>query len=227
MYVYEDFICETPNEDTVTTYSSEKQSVYNWVKKYCENNPWLISVNQAYINDGFNLYGLSEIINNYSAALNVIKDKPPKSGTENIDEINKDAIDLYHLIHQRFLLTIGSVQQMQEKYNACVYGQCPRVNCHHSRLLPIGISPKCNYSTVKLYCFSCNDVYDAPSNIKYDGAAFGPYFPQFFKQACTFNSNKTTNKNSELTYMGIPLESNDYMNRAAYIHGNLDQEVKN
>lgn len=218
MYVYDDFICETPNEDTVATYNPEQQSISEWVKNYTAKNPWLIPVNSSYINDNFNLYGLSQQVNNYNTALKLIKDQNPSLEPSEVKEINKDAIVLYHLIHQRYLLTIGSVQLMQTKYNKAEFGQCPRVNCHHARLLPIGVSPKPNFSTVKLYCFSCNDVYDPPPHIHYDGAAFGPYFPQFFKQACTFNNKKPNNQNTELTYMGIPIESNDNMNRATYIH---------
>lgn len=220
MHVYDQYICETPNEDTVSTYHPEQHTVSNWVRQYCSKNPWLIPINSAFINDNFNLYGLNNVIQNYQIALAIIKDKDPSDEIGNLENYEDDAINLYHLIHQRYLLTPGSIHLVQEKYNKCEFGRCPRVNCHHARLIPIGISPKCKFANIRLFCFSCNDVYNPPPDIVYDGAAFGPYFPMFFKKASTFNVNNciAKMKNLEISYMGIPMESNDYLNRSAVIH---------
>lgn len=99
-------------------------------------------------------------------------------------EIYQQAMDLYGLIHARFILSPRGLAYMREKYLLGEFGSCPRVMCKRQYVLPIGVSEELNSSRVKIYCPKCRDVY-VPRNgaIDIDGAYFTTSFPQAFFQA--------------------------------------------
>ena len=65
-----------------------------------------------------------------------------------------------------------------EKYKKAEFGKCPRVNCLHHPLLPMGLSDIPNVKPVKLYCARCEDMYNPKSgrHASIDGAYFGTSF---------------------------------------------------
>ena len=93
-------------------------------------------------------------------------------------------MDLYGLIHARFILTPRGLVQMKEKYmlsaegppekKSGAFSYCPRVLCERHNVLPIGVSEELSTSRVKVYCPRCQDVYiPRQKQLDIDGAYFG------------------------------------------------------
>ena len=70
-------------------------------------------------------------------------------------EIYQEAMDLYGLIHNRFIQSPKGLSMMREKYLNSVFGVCPRVLCGGQNVLPIGMSENLRHSRVKVYCPKC------------------------------------------------------------------------
>lgn len=72
-----------------------------------------------------------------------------------------------------------------EKYENAHFGQCARVHCYSTKVLPCGRTDLPGVDTVKLYCPSCMDIYTPPSSRfnGVDGAFFGTTFPHLFFQS--------------------------------------------
>ncbi|OHT14742.1 Casein kinase II subunit beta [Tritrichomonas foetus] len=188
-----------------------------WVSDHVSSRPWLCIVEDTYINDNFNLYGLSSTVNDYQNALKIIRGHYydiPSSKSHN--ELQQSAKTLYGLIHSRYLLTFAGVKEMQKKYEKGIYGYCPRVSCKNQPLLPIGLSPNPGESTVKTFCASCQDIYDADCEL--DGCYFGPYFPHFFIQALKDEVTFEKPEPTKLSIFGIPIDPNSPINRCQYVH---------
>lgn len=93
-------------------------------------------------------------------------------------EIYESAIDLYSLIHARYVMSPQGMDEVREMYMLGKFGTCPRILCKRHPVLPFGVSDDLNTSRVKVYCPLCKDIYlPKKKNIEIDGAAFGPGFP--------------------------------------------------
>ena len=55
-----------------------------------------------------------------------------------------------------------------EKYEAGVFGSCPRVYCMGCNVVPCGRSDLPGLDTVKLFCPNCNDIY-VPASSRFQG----------------------------------------------------------
>ena len=91
-------------------------------------------------------------------------------------------MDLYGLIHARYIVTSRGLHMMKEKYLKNVFGICPRILCNRQLVLPIGMSEDLSISRVKVYCPKCHEVY-IPKFMDIDGAYFGSSFPHIFLEA--------------------------------------------
>lgn len=99
-------------------------------------------------------------------------------------DLYQSAMDLYGLIHARFILSPKGLQMMKEKFAKNVFGACPRILCDRQLVLPIGMSEDLSISRVKVYCPKCHEVYIPRMKfIDVDGAYFGSSFPHIFLQA--------------------------------------------
>ena len=123
---------------------------------------------------------------------------------QNFLDLYQLAMDLYGLIHARFILTqkglqmmkdkftknvfgtcprILGLQMMKDKFTKNVFGTCPRILCNRQPVLPIGMSEELSIARVKVYCPKCKDVYIPRMRfVDIDGAYFGCSFPHIFLQ---------------------------------------------
>jgi casein kinase II subunit beta len=59
-------------------------------------------------------------------------------------------MDLYGLIHARFIISSRGLHIMRAKFLNGVFGACPRVLCDRQLVLPVGMSEDLSISRVKV-----------------------------------------------------------------------------
>ncbi|EEB05144.2 CK2 family regulatory subunit Ckb1 [Schizosaccharomyces japonicus yFS275] len=166
---------------------SESEDSQYWVDWFLglKGNDFFCEVDEEYIQDRFNLTGLSNEVPHYVHALDLILDVlDPDLPEELQDEVETSARHLYGLIHARYILTAQGLYKMLEKFKKCDFGRCPRFLCNGQAVLPVGLSDVPHSKSVKLYCPRCEDVY-APKSQRHaaiDGAYFGTTFPHMLIQ---------------------------------------------
>ncbi|PPD99929.1 hypothetical protein GOBAR_DD03029 [Gossypium barbadense] len=177
---------ETDSEESDVSGSEGDDT--SWISWFCglRGNEFFCEVDDEYIQDDFNLCGLSSQVPYYDYALDLILDVESSHGdmfTEEQNELVESAAEmLYGLIHVRYILTSKGMSAMLEKYKSYDFGRCPRVYCCGQSCLPVGQSDIPRASTVKIYCAKCEDVYYPRSKYQgnIDGAYFGATFPHLF-----------------------------------------------
>jgi len=166
--------------------SHDDSTHFNWVNYFLSKagNNFFCRVDESYINDSFNLYGMVQQIPYYDAALDLIcdVDEDEEYSEEHQELIENDADVLYGLIHARFIVTNRGLQAMFEKYKHREFGECPYVYCNNKPLLPCGLTNEKNKEGVKLFCPSCEMIYRPRSSRheNIDGAFFGTTFCHLF-----------------------------------------------
>mmetsp|Transcript_20903 Transcript_20903/g.37742 ORF Transcript_20903/g.37742 Transcript_20903/m.37742 type:complete len:360 (+) Transcript_20903:257-1336(+) len=173
-----------------------------WIQWFCglKGHEMFCQVERAYIEDGFNLYGLRACVSNFSDCLDLILDR---IGPEDSDDshLTQSACTLYGLIHARYIVTTHGLDSMYNKYAAKEFGTCPLVQCNGQPVLPVGLRDEIGVDTAKIFCPKCKSVYQPPpirsrsghhssngggGGGAVDGAAFGTTFPHLFLM--TFNN---------------------------------------
>ncbi|CEG83646.1 Putative Casein kinase II subunit beta [Rhizopus microsporus] len=144
----------------------------SWISWFCSapNHKYYAEIDEKFIEDPFNLSGLSSQVPLYKETLEVILNMEPNdamySRIPDLSLLQPSAELLYGLIHQRYIITKDGMLQMLEKYKAGEFGKCPRVYCDGCHLLPCGQHDTPKQSNVRLYCPNCKDIY-IPPNPKY------------------------------------------------------------
>ncbi|CAA6667005.1 unnamed protein product [Spirodela intermedia] len=163
---------ETDSEESDVSGSDGEDT--SWISWFCSlrGNEFFCEVDDEYIQDDFNLCGLSSQVPYYDYALDLILDVESSHGdmfTEEQNELVESAAEmLYGLIHVRYILTNKGMAAMLEKFKSYDFGRCPRVYCCGQPCLPVGQSDIPRSSTVKIYCPKCDDIYYPRS--KYQGS---------------------------------------------------------
>ena len=133
-----------------------------------KGNEFFCEVDEEYIQDDFNLSGLSSMVPYYDYALDLILDvESPNDDmlTEQQHELVESAAEmLYGLIHARYILTSRGMVAMLEKYKQCHFGRCPRVYCNNHPCLPVGASDVFRTATVKIFCPKCEESMPKSTN---------------------------------------------------------------
>lgn len=177
---------ETDSEESDVSGSDGEDT--SWISWFCSlrGNEFFCEVDENYIQDDFNLCGLSSQVPYYDYALDLILDVESSHGdmfSEEQNEIIESAAEmLYGLIHVRYILTTKGLAAMLEKYKNAEFGRCPRVYCCGQPCLPVGQSDVSRQSNVKIFCPKCQDIYTPQSRFQdnLDGAYFGSTFPHLF-----------------------------------------------
>lgn len=162
----------------------------SWVSWFCslKGNEFFAEVEEDFIQDDFNLTGLSAQVPHYEFALDTILDveSPATAGfsEEQQESIESAAELLYGLIHARFIITPRGLSAMLDKYKNTHFGRCPRAFCQGQPVLPVGQSDVPRMHTSKVFCAKCSDIYYPRSQrqANVDGAYFGTTFCHLFLQ---------------------------------------------
>uniref|UniRef100_A0A7C9DVI5 Casein kinase II subunit beta n=1 Tax=Opuntia streptacantha TaxID=393608 RepID=A0A7C9DVI5_OPUST len=163
---------ETDTEESDVSGSDGEDT--SWISWFCNlrGNEFFCEVDDDYIQDDFNLCGLSSQVPYYDYALDLILDVESSHDETFMEEQNEfiesAAEMLYGLIHVRYILTSKGMAAMLEKFKNYDFGRCPRVYCCGQPCLPAGQSDIPRASTVKIYCPKCEDIYYPRS--KYQGS---------------------------------------------------------
>ncbi|KAI3693746.1 hypothetical protein L1987_76698 [Smallanthus sonchifolius] len=177
---------ETDSEESDVSGSDGEDT--SWISWFCSllGNEFFCEVDENYIQDDFNLCGLSSQVPYYDYVLDLILDVESSHGdmfSEEQNEIIESAAEmLYGLIHVRYILTTKGLGAMLEKYKTAEFGRCPRVYCCGQPCLPVGQSDVSRQNNVKIFCPKCEDIYTPQSRFQdnLDGAYFGSTFPHLF-----------------------------------------------
>ncbi|OAG29124.1 casein kinase II subunit beta [Nematocida sp. ERTm5] len=148
----------------------------DWIDRFVDGftDQIILRVDQSFIDDPFNLFGISDIIKGYDKAIKAFRG-------EDIYIPPEISVSLYYMIHQRYILTKKGLDSMHTVISSGVYGKCPRVICNGYPFLPIGLSEVPHKSNVKLFCNNCKEIYEPRNELsQVDGCAFGSTFPNLF-----------------------------------------------
>jgi len=179
---------EEEDEDEDSSEMSVSDEDGSWITWFCSlrGNEFFCEVDEDYIQDDFNLTGLSSLVPYYEYALDMVLDVEmpmEDSLTEEQQEIVESAAEmLYGLIHARYIVTNRGMHAMYEKYRAAAFGRCPCVFCQGQPVLPVGLSDLPRNYTVNVFCPRCHGLFFPKSTrqANIDGAYFGTTFPHLY-----------------------------------------------
>jgi len=173
----------------VEGYSDEGK--IGWIQWFCtlEGHEFLVEVDEDYIRDPFNLYGVQTTLSKdkLKTCLRMIM-SPTQPHEDDLNdeaflELNQESSDLYGLLHARFVATPRGLAKVYQKFLGGVYSTCPRALCDRQKCLPVGLSDTLRTSRFKIFCPRCEEVYlPKVRAVNVDGAYFGTSFPHVFLQ---------------------------------------------
>lgn len=212
--------------------SDPEEDYIPWIQQYCElfGHDYFVQVAQDFIEDDFNLTGLSQQVPYYREALYTILDYQVETAEDhNNDEsrskrnptelpnkalLAHSAELLYGLIHARYIVSKQGLTAMASKFERNDFGSCPRYFCDGMHLIPVGSTDVPGQETVRLFCPCCNDIY-IPSSSRYlniDGAFFGTTFPGLLvkmfpeiENQCRIRINKFSQNDFGLKLFGFKI----------------------
>lgn len=159
----------------------------SWIEVFLEqpSSDWFCNIPVSYASDGFNTFGLEVDHEHAKKAfiqlVGTYEESDDSFDSDSEDEIEKCTEMIFGMIHSRYIFTPEGIKEMYQKYKNGVFGSCLRYKCHQCKLLPVGLSDSPNISNVKLYCPSCQQIYEPDEKHSHlDGAYFTCSFPHYF-----------------------------------------------
>ena len=109
-----------------------------WIEWHVGNrgNEFLVEIDISFLYSTFHMFEFKENDDSsYEEAHKMILGLAPRSAQELEDSLYlktyQQAVDLYGLIHARYIQTKDGMSKMQKKYEAKDFGTCPRVQCNY------------------------------------------------------------------------------------------------
>jgi len=169
--------------------SDEELTGEGWIAWFCnlKGHEFFAEVDDEYIQDNFNLYGLRNRVRYYDQSYEMIlsreiPDEEDLNDSQYVD-IYRDATDLYALIHARYIISPRGLQAMRDKFLRGTFGVCPRAYCERQAVIPVGTSEELHIGRVNVYCPRCEQMYTPKmKHLENDGVFFGMSFPHIFLQ---------------------------------------------
>ncbi|KAE9551365.1 hypothetical protein FO519_005419 [Halicephalobus sp. NKZ332] len=182
--ISEDLICEEIlevfSDHESTSESDHEVSFINWLHSF-PTTCMMIYVDEDFIRDGFNRQNIHKEIGISERQVNRLVEKILEGNIEEFDKDEKtNAIDIYGLVHARFIVSPYGIDQMRLLFSRGAFGKCPRHFCADQNCLPMGETPRLGQSPVKIFCPRCKQIYEPKHYYDLDGAYFGPSFPAAF-----------------------------------------------
>ncbi|KAM0681548.1 hypothetical protein GINT2_000061 [Glugoides intestinalis] len=166
---------------------SEKIYEDLWVLKFMNErqNRYLERIQDSFLQDRFNFYGLKEKVADFESAYLAIQDQKESKDFEN------EAM-LYLLAHQRYIFTRTGADNVLDRVLNKEYGLCRHYGCKNIPLIPIGLSNQIGDSSTMTYCHNCNNLFEPRGSLKkLDGAAWGTSFAHFLVLSYSYQFKKT------------------------------------
>jgi casein kinase II subunit beta len=215
-----DLVSDSDSEDSEDVSGSDQEEP-SWITWFCSlrGNEFFCEVDEDYIEDDFNLSGLSSQVPYYEYALDMILDNDQPNNvmlTDQQHELLESAAEmLYGLIHARYIVTARGLSAMSEKFKNCDFGRCPRVFCEGQPCLPVGTSDTPGQSAVKIFCPKCEEIYYPRSEYQcsIDGAFFGTTFPHLLLMTYPTYRPPKSNEKYVPRVFGFKLHPSGYGNR--------------
>lgn len=162
------------SESSSSDYSDEESAI-EWLLSQ-PGNQLLVRIDEEYIEDGFNLYGLNKIVPNFRDTLRLLLTTAEDAEICLEDDFHgpcyQTLLDLYGLIHARYILTSPGMNKMRRKLQNGVYGCCPQHPTE--QVLPVGMSDSLGAGPPVAYNIERGEVSSMPSwGDQLDGAYFG------------------------------------------------------
>merc|ERR1711957_267929 len=116
--------------DSSSSDYSDEESAIEWLLSQ-QGNQLLVRVDEDYIEDAFNLYGLNKVIPNFRDTLRLLLTTAEEAEICLEDDHRgpcyQTLLDLYGLIHARYILTTPGMNKLRRKLQNGVYGCCPTI----------------------------------------------------------------------------------------------------
>lgn len=165
---------------------SEKSYEDTWIVRFfsIKKHRYLERIEDSFLQDNFNLYGLNEKVANFKETYMSIQD------VANSNDFENESI-LYLYAHQRYICTKNGMENMLDKVLNFEFGRCGRKGCVDVPLVPLGLSNEYGKYETRLYCYNCENVYEARGTLrKLDGCAWGTTFAHFLILSYPYNFEK-------------------------------------
>ena len=168
-----------------SSYSTYSEYFETWMDKFFtkDMSTWFCHIPDEFLENDDNFEGLEGLFPKYQTALAILRGHKEDT-TDTDEELADSVLSLFFLIHQRHFLTKAGLMEMRQKYEAGVFGSCPRMECHGQYVIAAGANDAIGRSYCCIFCPLCKDIYYAKDKVmkQVDGAAFGTSFaPLFFR----------------------------------------------
>jgi casein kinase II subunit beta len=155
--------------------SSSHQCDDMWMLNFLslQENKYLERIQDSFIEDRFNFYGLKDKLDGFEDLYMVIQNAKP---SKNFEEEGK----LYLYAHQRYVFTKLGCESVLDRVLEKEFGSCPKYGCEGIPVIPIGLFNEYGKGKSKVYCHNCECIYEPKGSLKkLDGCAWGSGFCHF------------------------------------------------